>query len=181
MNLYLILYGLVALAVLVVGVTKLHGMGMMMGAALYGLLGGGILVIYGMRWFGSDKSILSNAPVPWPPVMNTCPDYLTYYKRTVGGVAEDTCIDTMGIARNSLMLKQAPSSGPPPNEDAYFFSLKTTKADAAGRKQELCQRAISCGLTWEGITNGESCINPDGSKGSPPPAAGSGGSACPSR
>jgi hypothetical protein len=179
MNLYLILYGLIGLAVLFVGVSKLNGMGMTLGAGLYGVGALFLLVIYGLRWFGSENSILSNAPVPWPPVMNTCPDYLTFYKRKrADGSTEETCIDTIGVSRNGAMLQRFPSSGPAPNEDdKYFFPLKTTKADTAGRNQELCQRTILYGLTWEGITNGESCILPDGSKVSP--SSGSGGSRCP--
>jgi hypothetical protein len=175
MNLYLILYGLVGLAVLFVGVSKLNNMGMTLSAGLYGVGTLFILVIYGLRWFGSDKSILSNAPVPWPPVINTCPDYLTYYKRRkADGSTEDTCIDTIGVSRNGIMLKRFPSNGGVDNEDdKYFFPLKTTKSDTAGRNRELCKNAIDYGLTWEGITNGESCILPDGTKAGP--SSGSGG------
>lgn len=162
MNLYLILYGLVSLAVLFVGVSKLNNMGMALGAGLYGVGTLVILVVYGLRWFGSDKSILSDAQVPWPPVMNTCPDFLTYYKRKKSdGVTEETCIDTIGVSKNGG-IKRFPVNGAAPTDDMYYFSLKTTKSDTAGRNQELCERAIRYGLTWEGITNGESCIRPDG-------------------
>lgn len=173
MNLYLILYGLVALAVLFTGISKLYGMGMTLGAGLYGVGAGALLVIYGLRWFGSEKSILSNAKVQWPPVMNTCPDYLTYYKRTVGGVAKDACIDMLGVSTNPVSLKKSPANGNPPNEDIYFFDLTTTKTDPVERNKELCQRAIQHGLTWEGITNGESCFLPDGSNAATATAAGS--------
>lgn len=168
MNLYLILYGLVALAVLLVGLSKLYGMGMTLGAVLYGVGAGFILITYGFRWFGSDKSILSNVKGPWPPVMNTCPDYLTYYQKSNGdGTKEDTCIDTIGVSRRPQVLARFPSSGPAV-DNKYYFSLNTKKSDTAGRNKELCQKAIEAGLTWEGITNGESCILPDGSKSTPP-------------
>jgi hypothetical protein len=168
MNLYLILYGLLALAALLGGVSTLYGMNMSIAAVLYAVGAGFLLVTYGLRWFAGEKSILSGAKVQWPPVMNTCPDFLTYYKRKKSdGTSEDCCIDTIGVSRNAAMLQRFPSSGPAPEDDKYFFSLKTTKSDSAGRNQELCQRAILYGLTWEGITNGESCILPDGSKASP--------------
>lgn len=168
MNLYLIIYCLIALAALLGGVSTLYGKGMTIAAGLYGVGAALLLVAYGMRWFAGENSILSGAKVPWPPVINTCPDFLTYYKRKRSdGTNEDSCIDTIGVSRNPAMLQQYPSSGPAPDEDKYFFSLKTNKSDAAGRNQELCQRAILYGLTWEGITNGESCILPDGSKASP--------------
>ena len=172
MNLYLILYGLIALAAWLIGVSKLYGMGMTLGAALYGVGTGFLLVTYGLRWFGSDKSILSNAKVQWPPVMNTCPDFLTYYQRVkADGSKEDTCIDTLGVSRNPAALKRWPTDQSVPTEDTFYFSLTTIKTDAAGKNQELCQRAILNGLTWEGITNGESCILPDGSKTAPPSQA----------
>lgn len=174
MNLYLILYGLVSLAVLLVGVSTLNGMGMSLGAGIYGVGALAILFIYGMRWFGSDKSILSNTPVPWPPVMNTCPDFLTYYKRKkADGVIEETCIDTIGVSKNGG-IKPFPVGKSVPTDEKYYFSLKTTKSDVAGRNQELCQRAIINGLTWEGITNGESCIRPDGKTTSPSSGSSSG-------
>jgi hypothetical protein len=153
-------------------------MGMTLGAGLYGIGGGFLFLMYGLRWFGSDKSILSNAPVKWPPVMNTCPDYLTHYKRKkTNGSTEESCIDTIGVSRNAVMLKRFPMSGKPDDDDKYFFPLTTTKTDPVERNKELCQRAILYGLTWEGITNGESCILPDGSKSSP--SSGSPSEGCP--
>lgn len=180
MNLYLILYGLIALAALLGGVTTLYRMGMTLAAGLYAVGAGFLLVTYGLRWFGGEKSILSDATVQWPPVMNTCPDFLTYYKRKkADGSSEDACIDTLGVSRNPAMLQPFPANGPAPNDDdKYFFSLKTASSETAAKNQELCQRAILYGLTWEGITNGESCILPDGSKASPSSGSGS-GSGCP--
>jgi hypothetical protein len=178
MNIYLILYGLIALAALMGGVSTLYGMGMSIAAGLYAVGAGFLLVTYGLRWFAGEKSILSGAKVQWPPVINTCPDFLTYYKRKKSdGTSEECCIDTIGVSRNSAMFQRFPSSGVAPEDDKYFFSLKTTKADVAGRNQELCQRAILYGLTWEGITNGESCIFPDGSQVSP--SSGTDGAGCP--
>ena len=179
MNLYLILYGLIALATFIGGISTLYRMGMTFGAVLFGIGAGAVIAMYGLRWFGGEKSILSDATVQWPPVMNTCPDFLTYYKRKkADGTSEDVCIDTIGVSKNAAMLQMFPTSGPAPNDDdKYFFSLKTTASDTVGKNKELCQRAILYGLTWEGITNGESCILPDGLKASP--SSGSSGSGCP--
>jgi hypothetical protein len=177
MNLYLILYGLIALAALIGGTVKFYQMGLTLGAGLYAVGAGFLLVTYGLRWFAGEKSILSDAVVQWPPAMNTCPDFLTYYKRKkADGTSEETCIDTIGVSRNSAMLQRFPMNGPAPDDDKYFFPLKTAASDAA-KNQELCQRAILYGLTWEGITNGESCILPDGTKVSG--SSGSSGSGCP--
>jgi hypothetical protein len=35
-----------------------------------------VLVYFGLRWFGSRIE----KPANWPPVINMCPDYLTYVK-----------------------------------------------------------------------------------------------------
>jgi hypothetical protein len=53
----------------------------------------------------------------------------------------------------------------PPPEDKYYFSLITSSQDATAKNQELCTRAIEKGLSWEGITNGESCYSQTFAKG----------------
>jgi len=111
-------------------------------------------IIFGKKWFDSSNSIFSKTPVSWPPTINSCPDYLVSYKRTLqDGSIEETCIDLVGVSKNGA-LKIFNKSG---NDDNQFFSLKTNSTDSNARMNELCQRAIQNGLTWEGITNGESC------------------------
>ena len=137
-----------------------------LGALLYFVGSLYVCIVYGIRWFGSD----GDGAIPWPPMINTCPDYLTYYSRTVNGVKVDTCIDTVGIADQSVpgALTKFPSDGSTPPESA-FFPLATTTAN---KNTELCNRAIQYKLTWEGITNGESCIGTNGQPGSSGGAAG---------
>ena len=138
-----------------------------LGALLYFVGSLYVCIVYGIRWFGSD----GDGAIPWPPMINTCPDYLTYYSRTVNGVKVDTCIDTVGIADQSVpgALTKFPSDGSTPPESA-FFPLATTTAN---KNTELCNRAIQYKLTWEGITNGESCTSggsttaPDSTAGCP--------------
>jgi len=177
MNLYLVFYGIFALTILIAGATTIYGMGMTLGAVIFVVGAAIFLTLYGMRWFFSEDSILSQATVKWPPVINTCPDFLTYYKRTTGtGVKEDTCIDTTGVSKKgSVMLSVFPSgNAAPPTDEKYYFSLKTSTNDITVRNKELCQRAMTYGLTWEGITNGDSCILPDGNKESSASSPGTG-------
>jgi len=81
-----------------------------------------------------------------------CPDYLVYFKHN-----GDTCIDISGVNRSGRTLKAWTSEDTPQNPPAdpakYFRFVYKSGADV----KQLCQAAINAGLTWEGITNGESC------------------------
>jgi hypothetical protein len=161
-NIYLILYIIVGIFITLRFTYKLYGDGESVGAFFFFVGATAIFVVYGLRWFAGDKSLLSNAPVSWPPVMNTCPDYLTYYNLTSGGKKYDMCIDLIGISRNGGITKFPADATPPGPEATCYFALKTESTDPEKKRTELCQRAMMLGLTWEGITNGESCITPDG-------------------
>jgi hypothetical protein len=93
------------------------------------------------------------------------------------GSTQQTCIDTIGVSRNGA-LKIFPKDGAAPLTNDFYFSLSTTSSDPVKKNQELCQKAITAGLTWEGITNGESCITPSGPVA--PSGGGGSGSNCPS-
>jgi hypothetical protein len=176
-NIYLGIYIVAAILITLGGTFKLYGGGQTLGAILF--FTGAILIFitFGIKWFGSKSGIFSETPVSWPPTINTCPDYLVYYARQKDdGTTEDCCIDLIGVSKNGS-LKVFPKNGAPPTSDDYYFSLITNTTDSAARNQQLCQRTISHGLTWEGISNGESCITPSG-----PVAPSGGGSSnnCPS-
>jgi hypothetical protein len=168
------MYIIVAIIVIGLGTLKIVNLQQSIAAFLFFVGSLIIFIIYGIRWFSQNNSIFSETPVSWPPVINTCPDYLTYYKRTKPGKSADNCIDLIGVSRNG-MLKVFPKDGVEPEDDAYYFDLTTKSSDPAAKNAELCQNAMVYGLTWEGITNGESCVLPSG--GSSTPGGGSGG--CP--
>lgn len=159
-NIYLAIFVVSALVIVAGGTYQLTNMEYSIAAFLFFICGGGLFALYGLRWFASNASIFSDSPVSWPPSINTCPDYLTYYDRTkADGTVQKTCIDRVGISRNGT-LKAFPATGAAPASDDYYFSLATTASDADGKNNELCQRAMTMGLTWEGITNGEGCVKP---------------------
>ena len=175
-NIYLGIFIVVALAVILGGTMKLTGSGSTLGAIVFFIGAIFVFVTYGMKWFNKN-SIFSGTPVSWPPTINTCPDYLTYYGRQLAdGSKQDSCIDQIGISRNGS-LKVFPKGGSAPTTDEYYFSLATKSSDPVKKNQELCQRAITMGLTWEGITNGESCLTPSGPVA--PGGGGGGGGSCP--
>lgn len=157
-NIYFAIFVVSALIVVAGGTYKLTNLEYSIAAFLFFICGSGLFILYGLRWFASENSIFSDSPVSWPPSMNTCPDFLTYYDRVKpDGSKQKTCIDRVGVSQKGV-LKVFPPTGDAPAGDDYYFSLTTTAPDGEGKKNELCQRAISMGLTWEGISNGEGCV-----------------------
>lgn len=119
-----------------------------LGALLYFVGSLYVCIIYGTRWFGPGAN---DSQTSWPPIINTCPDYLSYYQRTkADGSKVDTCIDTIGIG--SLVRKFDTAN----QSDDMFFEIPSGAKDL----NALCNQAIQKKLTWEGITNGESCTFP---------------------
>lgn len=177
-NIYLGIFIIVAIAVIAGGTFKIFKLDQTIGAILFFIGSLAVFIVYGLRWFATKGSLFSETPVQWPPAINTCPDYLVYYGRKMpDGTVQDTCIDMIGVSKNGS-LKVFPKSGTPPTTDDYYFSLVTKSTDATAKNMELCQRTIAAGLTWEGISNGESCMTPNGPQ--PAPSAAGGGNGCPS-
>jgi uncharacterized membrane protein YgcG len=178
-NIYMGIFITIAIIVIAGGAYQLFSLGKSISAIIF--LAGSIAIfsIFGIRWFNSAQAIFSGTPVPWPPVVNTCPDYLMYYKRKKSdGTTYDTCVDTIGIAKNGT-LQIFPKDGNVNNDnDAYFFSLDTKSSDASKKSSELCQRCLQYGLTWEGITNGESCAVTSSGGSDSPSGGGSSGGGC---
>jgi hypothetical protein len=160
LSIKLFLYVAFSLLVILVGGYQLATSGRMIAAVLFVILIVAVLAVYGVRWFRGDGSVFNKPVGQWPPSINTCPDYLTYYQRTKSdGTKADTCIDRIGVSRNG-QLKVFPSGGS--TDDACFFPLATAASDPVKKVGELCQRTIQYGLTWEGVTDGESCFMPGG-------------------
>lgn len=165
-NIYLGIYIVVCLAIAAGGTKKLYDMNQSI-CAIFFFIGVAIVCyLYGLRWFGTESAIFSNTPVKWPPIINTCPDYLTYYKRTkADGTIQDTCIDLVGISKKctSSALRPFPKDATtPPTDDFYYFDLTTNGKDEASKYKDYCNKANNAGVTWEGIYNGEGCVSPAG-------------------
>jgi hypothetical protein len=148
-NIKLGIYIIAAIIIVGYGSYKVYEYYEGLGALLYFVGSLYVCIIYGTRWFGPDSS---DKVTSWPPIINTCPDYLSYYQRTMtDGSKVNTCVDTIGIG--SLVKKFDAAN----QSDDMFFSLDTTSGD---KKTAMCNLAIAKKLTWEGITNGESCTFP---------------------
>jgi hypothetical protein len=160
MSWYLILYIFAAVVIGTYPTTTLFQSGRTVSAITYVILALIVLIFFGLRWFAYTDS--GSPTASWPPIINMCPDYLTFFKRpsmSDGSGFTPSCIDLVGVSRNGgiAQWQSSFSSENPPTDDKYYFSLVTNSNSLAARNQELCARAIDKGLTWEGITNGESC------------------------
>lgn len=159
-NVWMGIYILFAIVTGIWGITYFMRTGRTLSAVLYfiGILA--VLIIFGQRWFSNEKSVFSTKTYKWPPYVNTCPDYLTYYQRTTSTGKKDTCIDRIGVSTKVGTLNKFPATGPAPTENSYYFDLTTTSTDPKQRLAELCRKTIDAGLTWEGVTDGDSCFTP---------------------
>jgi hypothetical protein len=147
MNIWEIIFIIVSILICVGGTIYFSTNGQYIGMVLYLIGAILVLVVYGLLWFGPSGQY-NQPPQPWPPVLNTCPDYLTYYKRNNPGSDPDTCVDRIGVSKNGSISPYPPSGGVD-NHDMYFFNLKQGQSRA-----EFCGRVINAGLTWEGVTDG---------------------------
>ena len=114
-----------------------------------------IFYFFGIRWF-RGTSLLGGYQGSWPPIINACPDYLVYYRRG----QQDTCVDLLGVNRSGGVLvpwTQEDSPQNPPADDRKYFPYVYKSTMKAAELQQLCNYTQQAGLTWEGITNGESC------------------------
>lgn len=182
MNFYMISFIITAILVIVYGSYYFFSSSRTIGAIVF--LVGSILtfVFYGLRWFGTQGTPFNPSPVQWPPYVNTCPDFLTYYKRKKSdGSVTDTCVDRIGVSRNNA-LQLFPANGQVnPDNDNYFFPTATQSQDPEAKRMELCRRTIQYGLTWEGVSDGETCYSSNGTGQAVVPGSGTGtGSGCPS-
>ncbi len=137
-----------------------------------------IFIFFGIRWFqyGTDPT----AAKMWPPVINTCPDYLVYFEHKTTGsggetVTEDTCVDPLGVSTKPNALFKWPGAQPEDDKPEYYFSLKFNETDPLKLAAAKCERSLQKGVSWEGITDGDSCYKYK----APAAGGGGGGGNCP--
>jgi hypothetical protein len=178
MNYYLIGFIAVAFMIIVGGTYQIYNTNPPPTAILFFIGSLALFIIYGIRWFGSSP-LFTPASGPWPPVINTCPDYLTYYPRTKGGLKKDSCIDTIGVSKDKSLLSTFPKDGTIPESDSYYLDISGLSSDPATKSTQMCNAAMAQKVTWEGVTNGESCVTRSTGTASTGGAGGSGSAGCP--
>ena len=139
-----------------------------------------IFLVYGIRWFSSNGAYAKIPTGNWPPAINSCPDFLSAYNINGSqGVKITGCVDRIGISSNGGFRK-VESSGIPnwPQPPTNPITASTTDSNGAAAYSRfgffptqvmgetpaaLCKRLADAGLTWEGIYDGQNCLNSKGS------------------
>jgi hypothetical protein len=149
----MVFYILASIMGLVYGTNKVYATGQTRGVifAIGALI---VLVYFGLKWFGSRIE----KPKNWPPVINMCPDYLTYVKALPG------CVDMLGVTKSaSGLTKTRPSELTSVQKSNRNKVFEYTSEDISVAKnvsdlQAICDRCREAGVTWEGIYDGDVCV-----------------------
>lgn len=150
-----IAYVFLCLVIGIGGVTTLHKQERPYSAVLCFVLFVMVFTFFGRRWFRGTSSAATYTG-SWPPLINMCPDYLVYFKNG----AQDACVDISGVNRSGGRLQPwsgSDSPSNPPKEPSKYFPYVYKAGMTDTQLQQLCAVTMDMGLTWEGITNGESC------------------------
>jgi hypothetical protein len=159
-----VFYVVVAIVVTAGGASQLLSTGS--GRAIIFAIGSILLfVFFGYRWFGNA----SDAPLTWPPTINTCPDFLTFVPKISGmgtsNASGGGCVDMLGVSSNGGMQKMsrtglaAISKSTSPNLLFPYTSADiAANADKQNYLSGVCGACKVGGITWEGVYDGDTCL-----------------------
>jgi hypothetical protein len=153
-NWYLVWYIIGSIVVIFYGTKTLFATNYEARAVIYGIGSTLITIYFGLRFF-APKNMAK--PGSWPPVINMCPDYLTYAPNVPG------CVDMLGVTSNAAGLSRTLPTEVNnlqmgnTNKIFEFTSEDVKKATNTGDLQKICNRCKSAGVTWEGVYDGDSC------------------------
>jgi len=146
-NYPLLSYILAVIIVIMTSVSYLYRSERLVAAISVSILFILIFTFFGLRWFKYGLSATSDYKGKFPPVINTCPDYMSVYKNG----STTVCIDTVGIAPTSSTVKVV-RRGDTPSDQNFFRSIYTAGATQA-QMNVMATAAKDAGLSWEGITD----------------------------
>lgn len=165
-NWYLVLYVVSSIFFLVYGTNAVYPTGQIRGV-IFGIGTALVLIYFGLRWFTEDKAASSN----WPPVINMCPDYLTYIPSmptsSTNSTVKAVCVDMLGVSKNGALQKTFASDLGGLKSDNANKVIPWTSADITTANMSkdiatittICNSCQSAGITWEGVFDGETCIS----------------------
>jgi hypothetical protein len=155
MDYLFILYILVSVGIGLGGMVMLIQSERTLGGLLF-LLGSILLfTFYGLRWFyGENLKATMTSSKQWPPVVNTCPDFLTL---TNAG-NKRVCIDLVGVSESGISKFVDQSNI---NSAKHVFQLYDNLSGQQ-RANALCNECKKHNVTWEGLWDGSSCVPTSG-------------------
>ena len=152
MNFYFIVYVLISIVIITGAFYVNFSSGRQTQAVLLGTGFLGISIFFGLRWYQNGDTIKAAAN-PYPPSINTCPDYLTLTKLNGAYV----CVDSTGVSQHAGTNGMDKWTGPDQTDAKYIFDLSLSLS-GADRLQALCDQCKLKGVTWEGVWNGTVCL-----------------------
>jgi hypothetical protein len=150
MNFYLILYIVVSIMFITGSFYLNYSNGKSIQAVILGIGFLLLSVVFGLRWFSNLFSAENTPITSWPPALNICPDYLVLSK--VNGVP--VCLDNIGVSQHGMEIWRSPDQ----TDEKYLFNLFLDKMGSA-RVSALCNECKTKGVTWEGVWDGNVCLN----------------------
>lgn len=161
-NWYLFAYVLASILFLVYGTMQVYATGQIRGVVF--AIGTFLVLLYfGLHWFAEPSKKVSS----WPPVINTCPDFLSFIPGIPSSAGSTTkvpgCVDMLGVSVSSLPVVPA-TTVPTLNMDRdrskifKYTSADVKAATTSNGLQLICDACQQAGLTWEGVYDGDSCV-----------------------
>jgi hypothetical protein len=158
-NWYLVLYVVSSVVFLVYGTNAVYPTGQIR-AVIFAIGSALVLFYFGLRWFATPKTAMTQ----WPPVINMCPDYLTYIRRLSDN--KPGCVDMLGISKNGQLRQTLASdlSGLTSTVTNKVFPYTSDEINTAISGNDratitaICNSCKNNGITWEGVFDGDSCI-----------------------
>ena len=162
-NWYLVVYVVLSVLFVFYGTTSIYSTGQIRGV-IFGIGTSLVLIYYGLKWFGTPKVEVKS----WPPVINMCPDFLTFVPNIKSGqTTTPGCVDLLGVSSSSnaagAFIKVFPTSistlDASMTTKVFKYTSNNVKAVTSGAGlQAICDACQAAGLTWEGVYDGDSCI-----------------------
>jgi hypothetical protein len=162
-NWYLLIYAILSVIFIVYGTNAVSSTGNIRGVVF--CIGTSLVFLYyGLRWFGTPQEKLKH----WPPVINMCPDFLTFVPNIKSGqTTVPGCVDLLGVSvptnAASGFLKVFPTSistlDASMTTKVFNYTANDIKATTSSDDlQTICDACQRAGLTWEGVYDGDSCV-----------------------
>lgn len=162
-NWYLFGYILASIVFLVYGTMQVYATGQIRGV-IFAIGTFLVLLYFGLQWFAVQNTRVKN----WPPIINTCPDFLTFVPaipQTAGSTTKvPGCVDMLGVSTSSSFPVVLPTTVGTLNiqsDSSKIFRYTSADVRAATTTetlQPICTACQNAGLTWEGVYDGDNCV-----------------------